>query len=120
MNALSDRRLYGAAIAFASGTYSIVSSLSEGSGMMPMSDSAMLIIGVVVVAHGLWLLTPAAERHGAVSGPLMIVWAALMLANQALWAMSDSMMGSPDGGMVTLAVLMLVSGVLMTYRRDTV
>jgi hypothetical protein len=119
MDAISDMRLYGAAIALASGIYSIVSSLGDP-GMMPMSDSVMLIIGVAVVAHGLWLLTPAAERHGAVSGPLMTVWAALMLANQALSALTDSMMASPDGGMVTLAVLMLASGILMTYRRGSV
>lgn len=118
MNPVSDTRLYGAAIALASGTYSLASALGDRMGMTPVSDSVMLIVGVVVLAHGIMLLTPLAERLSAVSGPLMIVWAALMLANQAVSAMSDSMTASWDGGMVALAVLMLASGVIMSRRRE--
>ena len=120
MSALSDLRLYGAAIALASGIYSVVSSLGGGTGMMATSDSVMLVLGVVVVGHGIALLTPMAERFGAVSGPLMIVWATLMLVNQALPALSGSTMAAWDSGMVALAVLMLASGVLMTYRRTSI
>ena len=120
MSALSDLRLYGAAIALTSGIYSVVSSLGGGTGMMATSDSVMLILGVVVVGHGIALLTPMAERSGAVSGPLMIVWATLMLVNQVLPALSGSTMAARDSGMVALAVLMLASGVLMTSRRMSI
>lgn len=119
MSTVSDTRLYGGAIALASGIYSIASALDGGMGMMPMNDSVMLIVGVVVLAHGIVLLTPLAEGLGAVSGPLMIVWAALMLANQAVSAMSGSMMASWEAGMVALAVLMLASGVIMSRRRES-
>ena len=85
---------------------------------MPASMTAMLVIGLVVVVHGIVLLTPVAERFGRASGPLMVVWAVIMLGIQALAAMSssDPMMGSPswDVGMVALAVLMLVSGLIMS------
>lgn len=117
MSTVNDTRLYGAAIALASGTYSLASALGGDMGMMPMNDSVMAIVGVVVLAHAIVLLTPLADRFGAVSGPLMIVWAGLMLANQAVSAMSGSMTASWDGGMVALAVLMLASGVIMRSRR---
>jgi uncharacterized membrane protein len=116
----SDTRLYAAAIAVASGLYSVASSTGDQMGAMPMSDSVMLLVGIAVILHGLALLTPMAERIAAVSGPLMIVWAGIMLANQLLAATSGSMMGAGwDGGMVALAALMLVSGALMTRRRDS-
>ena len=102
----------------------------------------MAVLGVVVVVHGVVLLTPAADRLGSASGPLMIGYALLMLLNQALvgatgsmnWGMGGGMgmqggggmMGSGmtagmawDLGMVALAVLMLVSGVIMTNRSDS-
>jgi hypothetical protein len=63
------------------------------------------------------LVTPLAERVGRASGPLMIVWAAIMLANQVLAAtMSSAAMFSWDAGMVALAVLMLGSGLIMSRR----
>lgn len=117
MNANADSRLYASAIAIVSGTYSIVSAVAGGMGSMPMSDSVMLILGVVVLLHGIVLLTPAAERLGRASGPLMILWAAIMLGNQALAAMtSGSMMNTSswDGGMVAIAILMLASGLIMS------
>jgi K+ transporter len=116
VTAIPATRLYGAAIALVSGVYSLASALGGGMGMMPMSDSIMVLVGLVVIAHGVVLLTPVADRIGAVSGPLMILWAAIMLANQAVATMSDSMMGSWDGGMVALALLMLASGAIMSRR----
>ena len=82
-----------------------------------MSDSVMLVVGIVVIVHGIVLLTQLAERLGRASGPLMIEWAAIMLANQLLAAtMSGSMIVSSDAGMVALAVLMLASGLIMSRR----
>lgn len=115
MSANLGTRRYAAAIALVSGTYSTGSSIAGGMGTMPMNDSVMLIVGIAVIAHGIALLTPLAERIGRASGPLMIVWAAIMLANQLLAAMtSDSMMAEWDAGMVALAVLMLASGLIMS------
>lgn len=113
-----DTRLYASAIALVSGIYSVGSAIAGGMGMMPINSSVMLLVGVVVIAHGIVLLTPLAERLGRASGPLMIVWAAIMLANQLLSAtMSGSMMASWDAGMVAVAVLMLASGLIMSRSR---
>lgn len=110
----TDTRLYAASIALASGVYSVASSIGRGTDMMPMNDAVMLLVGIAVIVHGTVLLTPLAARLGRASGPLMIVWAAIMLANQLVSAMSDSMMTSWDGGMVALAVLMVASGAIMS------
>ena len=117
-----DTRLYAAAIAVVSGSYSMVSAFADGMGSMPMSDSIMFLIGVVVTMHGLVLLTPAVVRLGRAGGPLMVLWSAIMLGNQALAAMtsSGSMRGAAawDGGMVAIAILMLTSGLIMSRREQ--
>ena len=122
MSMNADTRLYATAIAVVSGLYSIASALGDSMGSMPMSGSIMLLVGIVVLLHGMVLLSPAAERLGRASGPLMVLWAAIMLGNQALAAMtsSGSMMGamSWDGGMVAIAALMLASGLIMMRREQ--
>lgn len=134
---LSNTRLYGASIAFASGLYSLWSATTGA--QMSTSAWAMLLLGLVVVVHGATLLTGFTDRLGGASGPLMIVYAVLMLANQALLAGGmlgpdamgsgggmDGGMGSGmgqsqmtaamgwDAGMVALALLMLASGLIMS------
>lgn len=128
---VSTTRLYGSAIAIVSGVYSLLASTTGG--MMGtnagLSGWLMLVLGLVVLVHGVVLLTPAAARLGAASGPLMIGYAVLMLANQAalgVWSgtrmgsgmgmMGDSMSAGMgwDAGMVALAALMLASGLIMT------
>ncbi|WP_132060709.1 hypothetical protein [Halorussus amylolyticus] len=130
---ISNTRLYGAAIAFTSGIYSLWS--ASMASRMTTGGWLMAVLGVVVVAHGAVLLTDAAARLGDASGPLMVAYAILMLANQALFGtgmVGDGRMGMDsqmnpgmgestisagmgwDAGMVALAVLMLVSGVIMS------
>jgi len=122
MTQSSEARLYASAIAVVSGIYSIAAALAGGMPSMPMSASIMLVVGIAVLVHGIMLLTPAAERLGRASGPLMVLWAAIMLGNQALAATSasGSMMTSMswDGGMVAIAVLMLASGLIMIRARQ--
>lgn len=141
INTTATTRQYGAAIALVSGLYSLVSA-TGGTGMMGSNSGLLMaLLGVIVVVHGVVLLTPYASRLGNASGPLMIGYSLVMLLNQALvgttgsmnWGMGggmDSGMGSGMGsgmtagmgwdlGMVALAVLMLISGVIMTSRRDT-
>lgn len=124
---MSTTRLYGAAIAVVSGIYSLAAPLIAAPiTAMGASGWVMAIIGFVVLVHGIVLLTPFAHRLGRASGPLMIVWAAIMLANQAFLAARPSdPMGQPmmadmswDPGMVAVAALMLVSGLIMTARRN--
>jgi len=121
LSATADTRLYASAIAIVSGIYSIAAAIT-GMGSMPMSDSLVLALGVVVLLHGIALLTPLADRFGRASGPLMVVWAAIMLGNQAVSATSASgpmIDGSSwDGGMVAIAVLMLASGLIMVRGRE--
>lgn len=137
---VSTARLYGSAVAVVSGLYSLLVSTS---GMrMTASGWLMLLLGAVVLVHGVALLTDLADRLGDASGPLMIVYAVLMLLNQAWLAASDGTFGGSgmdgtnggmggmggtggmggamgwDLGMVALAVLMLASGVIMTTRDD--
>lgn len=127
---ISNTRLYGAAIAGVSGLYSLWSASTATT--MGTGGWLMAMLGVVVLVHGAILLTNAADRLGGASGPLMIGYAALMLLNQAL--LGTGMMGGSttgmdgrmgmsgtgmtggmgwDAGMVALAILMLLSGVIM-------
>jgi hypothetical protein len=127
---VSNTRLYGASIAFVSGVYSLWG--ASMASRMVTSSWLMGILGVVVIVHGAVLLTEYADRLGDASGPLMVVYSVVMLLNQALlgtgmmddgsgMGMSGGMGGSGmtagmgwDAGMVALAVLMLVSGAIMT------
>ena len=99
---------------------------------MVASGWLMAVLGIIVVVHGVVLLTDYADRLGSASGPLMIAYAAVMLLNQVLLGTgmmdgggTDMGMGGSgmtagmgwDAGMVALAALMLVSGIVMT--RDT-
>ncbi len=128
---VSTMRLYGGLIALASGGYAVYRSLAP----MELSGSAwfMLVLGGVVIVHGVVLFTPAAGRLSGVSGWLMMGYAVLMLAQQTWLGMGmgggmDGMggMGGMNGavamswdlGMVVLALLMLASGVVMAARRD--
>lgn len=138
---ISTMRLYGATIGLVSGGYSAYLSVTGMS--MTVGGWFMLGLGLIVFVHAIVLLTPAAGRLGAASGPLMIAYSVLMLLNQlrlaAGWMTGsgasggvggmDSGMGSmssttqtaamgADAGMVAIAVLMLASGLIMTVRRD--
>lgn len=125
---VSNTRLYGAAVAFVSGLYSLWS--ASTASRMVTSSWLMLVLGVVVIVHGAILLTDA-DLLGSASGPLMVAYALVMLLNQALlgtgmvddgsgMGMGSEMGGSSmtagmgwDAGMVSLAVLMLFSGLIM-------
>lgn len=127
---VSNTRLYGAAIALVSGLYSLWS--ASMASRMVTSSWLMTLLGIVVVVHGAVLLTAYADRLGSASGPLMVVYSVVMLLNQALlgagmmddgsgMGMDGGMGGSGmtagmgwDAGMVAIAVLMLVSGLIMT------
>lgn len=130
-DAVVDTRLYASSIAVVSGIYSAGAG-AVAMGSMPMgigvSGWIMLTVGGVVLVHGIVLLTPAARRIARLSGPLMVLWAAIMLANQALaatvpsWTMGRPMTGAGsmgwDAGMVAIAILMLISGLIMSRRRS--
>lgn len=134
--------LYAAAIAAVSGGYSVL--VASVGSTMTAGAWVMLVVGVVALIHGVALLTPASARLGGWSGPLMIAYAVIMLANRAVFPMgSGGMMGPGTGGgmgsggmdfggmmggyvgtmgpaggpgMVALALLMLASGLIMTVR----
>lgn len=132
---VSNTRLYGASIAFLSGGYSLWS--ASMSSRMVTSSWLMGVLGAIVLVHGAVLLTEYADRPGTASGPLMIGYSVVMLLNQALlgtgmmndptgMGMGESMGGSNvtagmgwDAGMVALALLMLISGVIMTRNHSS-
>ena len=127
MGGLSATRLYASSIAIVSGIYSLAGPAYVLLGVRGMMGQAlgiggwiMVAVGVLVLAHGVVLLSPYAERLGRSSGALMVIWAAIMLLNQFLTgamprAMESSMLTQLgwDPGMVALAVLMLMSGFIM-------
>jgi hypothetical protein len=127
---LTSTRLYGAAIALASGLYSL---FAMDGVMASTADTVMIVVGAVAVVHGVVLLTPVADRLGNASGPLMVGYALVMLVNQAVamgggsstdmrMGMDGSQMGEMmalDAGMVALAALMLVSGLIMLQADET-
>lgn len=133
----SSTRLYGSVIAIVSGAYSLW--LATGGTGMTGSGWLMLLLGAVVLLHGVTLLTPIAATIGSASGPLMIAYAVLMLLNQVWMAgrtdsggmdggmggmdggmggMDGAAIASPDAGMIAIAVIMFASGVIMTFRSD--
>jgi hypothetical protein len=114
---ISATRLYASAIAIVSGIYAIGSSATM-MGMSGIGGWVMLAVGLVVLVHGVVLLTPAARLLGTASGPLMLLWATVMLLQQGLAAVMPMTADVAwDAGMVAIATLMLVSGVIMTRRQ---
>lgn len=131
---ISTMRLYGGSIAIVSGLYA--GYLATTGVGMTTAAWGMLALGLIVLAHGIVLLSPAVSALGTASGPLMIGYAVLMLLNQAWLAsgsrmetgtsgMNGGMMGQPmatgmgaGAGMIAIAVLMLLSGLIMTARRE--
>lgn len=123
-DAISPVRWYGGSIAIVSGLYAVILSLTPTS--MTMGAWFMLLLGIIVLAHGILLVTPLVAQLEAISGPLMLLYAALMLLHQAWLGIqsmgTDEMMGMGamtwDPGMAALALLMLASGIIMTSNRD--
>lgn len=141
VNAVPIIRMYGGAIGVVSGLYAI---LMAGADLVdvPRTDSmeapgiggwVMLAVGVAALIHGILLFTPVATGMGGVSGPLMLLWATVMVGNQVLaasvadWGMAGTGMGMEgadsnlmewDPGMVAIGVLMFISGLIMIGRRS--
>lgn len=131
---LSVQRLYGGVIAVVSGGYAILVSSSIGAQSgMTLSTWLMVLIGLVVLIHGVVLFTPLTGRLSGFSGPSMIAYAILLLVMQ-VWLSAahadettgDAMMNGNapmtgtmlwDPGMLALALLLLVSGVIMVSGR---
>jgi hypothetical protein len=129
--------IYAVAIALVSGGYSLLVGLAGIDVSFGMSGPQieivtsvwiMLLLGIVVLVHGVALLRLSGGRFGTISGLLMIGYSIVMILNQALVGTgifdgsgtAASSMGSGtvvgtswDGGVVALAVLMLISGILM-------
>lgn len=127
--AISNTRLYASAIALVSGVYSLTIGwsrmsdarmISQALGDLGLGGWIMLGIGLVVLIHGIALLTPLARSLARASGPLMVAWAVVMYLDQWLISIASSNSMRPmmeaDPGMLAIATLMLVSGVIMIVR----
>jgi K+ transporter len=77
---IPDTRLYVGAIAVVSGTYSLFAAAAGTMTTTSPSAIVMLVVGIIVLVHGASLLTPAAHRIGRLSGPAMLLWAGVTLA----------------------------------------
>lgn len=130
-------RWYGGLIAVVSGFYAI--SMGVWGPGMNYADWFMLVLGGIVLGHGVALFGRFSRSLDASSGVFMIIYSVLMLLGQA-WAgmvastrMMDSMGGQMgemggqmmgwstmawDPGMTALAVVMLGSGIIMTAMND--
>lgn len=141
MNEVPTIRLYGGAIGVVSGLYAILMAGAElvdvaGTDFMEVlgiGGWVMLAVGLAALIHGILLFTPVAAGMSGVSGPLMLLWATVMVGNQVLmatvgdWGMAGSGMGMEgadsssmewDPGMVAVGVLMFISGLIMIGRRS--
>ena len=136
-NGGSTTSVYAAAIALVSGGYSLLVGLAGIDVSFGMSGPQieivtsvwiMLLLGIVVLIHGVALLRLSGGRFRTISGLLMIGYSIVMMLNQALvgtgtfngsgMAASSMRNGAAvgtswDGGVVALAILMLISGILM-------
>ncbi|HIJ12536.1 MAG TPA: hypothetical protein HA275_02240 [Halobacteriales archaeon] len=103
--------IYGGAIAIVSGIYSFL----MGSSFTISPFTLPTILGVIVFIHGaLLLFSPdSISKFSRESGLMMMVYSILMLTNQVIMQLTSMMMAEWDIGMVSLAILMLVSGRLM-------
>jgi hypothetical protein len=133
---VSETRLYGAVIAVTSGIYSLWSA-----SVAPQLTTGMIVmalVGVVVLVHGIVLVTALADQLANTSGPLMIGYSVIMILNQTLLGtgvlgmsggsgmgmqegMGPSQMTSGmgvDAGLVFLAVIMLASCIIMTRQQS--
>jgi hypothetical protein len=125
----SSTRLYGAAIGLAMGGYSLAAATT---GQMTAAAWVVALAGAVATLHGLALLTPIAGHLGSASGPLMLLYALVMLGNQVLVWMTTSLLAESamrvhdigpepaltgvDEGLVALTLLMFASGLITTVR----
>lgn len=107
----STMHLYGGAIGVVSGTYSLV----PGMNMMNAMPLLSSLIGLAALAHGILLFTAHADRIDRYNGPLMVAYAAgMLLVSSTAWMQPMREMT----GMVPLALLMLVSGLIMMDRYE--
>lgn len=131
MRSTDSSRWYGGLIAVVAGIYA-VSMAAWGPGMS-YADWFMLVLGGVVLGHGIALFGRFSRSLDAASGVLMIVYSVLMLLGQGWMGamnggpMMGGTMGGPmvhdgmgwstmpwDPGMTALALVMLGSGIVMT------
>ncbi|MFB6254784.1 MAG: hypothetical protein ABEI06_09245 [Halobacteriaceae archaeon] len=128
---VTNTQLYGSSIAIMSGLYSLWGAWA--SPQISPSGWIMILLGVIVIIHGIILLSGASDYLSGLSGPLMIGYAIIMLLLQVI---SGSMMETNtemnpvmdgtmpqatmgwDPGMVALAMLMLISGFIMLQSNE--
>ncbi len=107
----SSEMIYGGTLAIVSGIYSFLM------GYSPTMSTSLFptVLGVIVFVHGtLLLFSPdSISKFSRESGLIMMLYSILMLTNQVILQLTSMMMAEWDLGMVSLAILMLVSGRLM-------
>ncbi|MFB6144550.1 MAG: hypothetical protein ABEJ98_04535 [Candidatus Nanohaloarchaea archaeon] len=111
MQMMNSSRKYGGLISVVSGVYSLYL------GMQTMNMASMWlmnILGLVVLMHGVALLTDLETDVLDRSGELMVLYSAVMLLNQVWMA---TMMAF-DPGMTAVAVIMLGSGLIMRQQNS--
>ena len=106
--------IYGGTLAIVSGIYSFL--MGSSSAMSP--SLLATILGSIVFIHGAILLfSPhSISKFSRESGLLMMLYGILMLTNQVILQLTSMMMANWDIGMLSLAILMLVSGRLMVAK----
>jgi len=113
---LPSDTVYASTLAIISGVYSILMGYVPG---MPIK-AFTIFLGIVVILHGILLLFPLKKINFSSrdSGFLMVLYGVLMLSDQLFSQLTSSMMVGWDLGMISLSLLMLVSGRLMLMKTD--
>jgi|GEM_PF-1354612 uncharacterized membrane protein HdeD (DUF308 family) len=111
---LPSETVYASTLAIVSGVYSILMGYVPG---MPIR-TLVTFLGIVVILHGILLLFPSKKINlsSQDSGFLMVLYGLLMLSDQLFSQLTSSMMIGWDAGMISLSLLMLVSGRLMLIK----
>lgn len=116
-------KLYAGSIAVVAGGYTVLSATRVGADLSTAAW-AMILLGAVVLAHGVAMFTQLADRRETAHGPSMVVYAVLLVLSQG-WISMGGAGSAGDGsdggaaflgwdpGVVALAVLLLVSGIIM-------
>lgn len=105
--------IFGGTLAIVSGVYSFLM------GSTAMSPSLLpTVLGIIVFVHGtLLLFSPTSiSKFSRESGLLMMLYSIIMLTNQVILQLTSMMTAGWDLGMLSLAILMLVSGRLMVSK----
>jgi hypothetical protein len=126
---LSQGRIYEGLIALVAGVYALsiggyaflANTMFAGSPSTALTPGATAMFsltigtGLIIVIHGVLLFTDFDAKFAKYSGPLMILYAFLMILDQAV-----SPAAGFGAGMIAFALLMVFTGMMMMHNEGAI